>query len=97
MKKTTPASGDSAKQQNAKQRTVSSVVTRLQAKDPEAASRAEPDIDFSELRAAIDELPTMDATKVVALHRRIVNGDYEVDVQRLAEKMMQLESTLDPD
>jgi len=47
------------------------------------------------LRAAIDELPEMNATKVVALHRRIVNGDYQIDSERLAGKLIELESSLD--
>lgn len=73
------------------------MVTRLQANRPQTSVAIPPDIDLSELRAAIDELPTMDATKVVDLHRRIVNGDYKIDVQSLAEKMLELESSLDPD
>ena len=78
-----------------------SVVTRLQAKMPvahEPAPRAqEPDIDLDELRAAIDDLPELNATKLVALHRRIVNGDYKIDSERLADKMIELEYSLDRD
>lgn len=55
----------------------------------------EPDIDLDELRAAIDELPEMNATKVVSVHRRIVNGDYKIDSERLAGKLIELESSLD--
>ena len=76
-----------------------SVVTRLQAPIASAAhadlETQQPDIDLSELRAVIDELPELNATKVVALHRRIVNGDYKVDSQRLAAKLIELESSLD--
>ena len=76
-----------------------SVVTRLQTPIPSAPRAAlesqEPDIDLNELRAAIDELPELNATKVVALHRRIVNGDYKVDSERLAAKLIELESALD--
>lgn len=78
-----------------------SVVTRLQAKTPvtqEPAPQAEgPDIDLDELRAAIDDLPELNATKLVALHRRIVNGDYKIDSERLADKMIELEYSLDRD
>ena len=76
-----------------------SVVTRLQTPIPSAPRAVlesqEPDIDLNELRAAIDELPELNATKVVALHRRIVNGDYKVDSERLAAKLIELESALD--
>lgn len=76
-----------------------SVVTQLKPHIPSAPKTAlktqEPDIDLNELRAAIDELPELNATKVVALHRRIVNGDYKVDSERLAEKLIELESSLD--
>lgn len=75
------------------QETVRSVVTSLQ-RDKQ---QVEPDIDLDELRAALDELPTINATKVVSLHRRIVNGDYKVDSERLAEKLMELEASLDRD
>ena len=73
------------------------MVTRLQAHIPSAPHSKEPDIDLNELRAAIDELPELNATKVVALHRRIVNGDYKIDSQRLAGKLIELESSLDPE
>lgn len=76
-----------------------SVVTRLQSNVPRASRSAieaqEPDIDLNELRAAIDELPELNTTKVVALHRRIVNGDYKIDSERLAGKLIELESSLD--
>lgn len=75
------------------QETVRSVVTSLQ-RDKQ---QVEPVIDLDELRAALDELPTINATKVVSLHRRIVNGDYKVDSERLAEKLMELEASLDRD
>ena len=75
------------------QETVRSVVTSLQ-RDKQ---QVEPDIDLDELRAALDELPRINATKVVSLHRRIVNGDYKVDSERLAEKLMELEASLDRD
>ena len=74
---------------------LSSAVTQLRANSTNVPEAAEPDIDLNELRAAIDELPELNATKVVALHRRIVNGDYKIDSERLAGKLMELESSLD--
>ena len=93
MKKETPTSKTSGNEQRLNQETVRSVVTSLQ-RDKQ---QIEPDIDLDELRAALDELPTINATKVVSLHRRIVNGDYKVDSERLAEKLMELEASLDRD
>ncbi|MBL6906361.1 MAG: flagellar biosynthesis anti-sigma factor FlgM [Gammaproteobacteria bacterium] len=93
MKKETPTSKTSGNEQRLNQETVRSVVTSLQ-RDKQ---QVEPDIDLDELRAALDELPTINATKVVSLHRRIVNGDYKVDSERLAEKLMELEASLDRD
>jgi len=37
----------------------------------------------------------LNVTKVVALHRRIVNGDFKIDPERLAGKLIELESLLD--
>jgi flagellar biosynthesis anti-sigma factor FlgM len=93
VKKETPTSKTSGNEQRLNQKTVRSVVTSLQ-RDKQ---QVEPDIDLDELRAALDELPTINATKVVSLHRRIVNGDYKVDSERLAEKLMELEASLDRD
>ncbi len=99
MKKITSAANPSGDHQNTSQEMLRSVVTQLQARIPSAPSAVletqEPDIDLNELRAAIDELPELNATKVVALHRRIVNGDYKVDSERLAAKLIELESSLD--
>ena len=93
MKKETPTSKTSGNEQRLNQETVRAVVTSLQ-RDKQ---QVEPVIDLDELRAALDELPTINATKVVSLHRRIVNGDYKVDSERLAEKLMELEASLDRD
>jgi flagellar biosynthesis anti-sigma factor FlgM len=93
VKKETPTSKTSGNEQRLNQETVRSVVTSLQ-RDKQ---QVEPVIDLDELRAALDELPTINATKVVSLHRRIVNGDYKVDSERLAEKLMELEASLDRD
>ena len=72
-----------------------SVVTRLQANLSADADTEEQEVDLSELRAAIDEAPEVNATKLVALHRRIVNGDYKIDSERLADRLIALESALD--
>lgn len=46
------------------------------------------------LEETIAQLPEINATRVVQLHQRIMNGDYEVDSDRLAEKLMGLEQLL---
>ena len=74
---------------------LSPVVTQLRANITSAPKTAQPDVDLNELRAAIDELPELNVTKVVALHRRIVNGDFKVYSERLAGRLIELESLLD--
>jgi len=101
VKKITSAPSPSGKQQNPSQEMLRSVVTQLQATIPSSRKTApptqEPDVDLDQLRAAIDELPELNATKVVAAHRRIINGDYKIDSDRVAGKLIELEASLDPD
>ena len=97
VKKETPTSKTSGDEQRLNQETVRSVVTSLLRDRQKDKQQALPAVDLDELRAALDELPTINATKVVSLHRRIVNGDYKVDSERLAEKLMELEASLDRD
>lgn len=47
------------------------------------------------LKQHLDELPEVDATRVIQIHNRIQAGDYQVDASRLAEKLSALESSLD--
>ena len=74
---------------------LSPVVTQPRGNITSAPKTTQPDVDLNELRAAIDELPELNVTKVVALHRRIVNGDFKIDSERLAGKLIELESLLD--
>ncbi len=74
-----------------------SVVTRLRETPVEPDANTDAIIDLEEMLAAIDELPSIDATKLVSLHRRIMNEDYRIDTQRLAEKLIDLEAALDAD
>ncbi len=71
------------------------VVTQLRANITSAPKTAQPDVDLNDLRAAIDELAEVNVTKVVAMHRRIVNGDCKIDCGRVAGKLIELESSLD--
>ena len=47
------------------------------------------------LKQHLDELPEVDATRIIQLHNRIQAGHYQVNPDRLAEKLMELESSLD--
>lgn len=95
MKKTTSAASPSGKHQDSDQEVLRSVVTQLRANTTNTPKTIEPDIDLDILRAAIDELPELNASKLVSLHRRIVNGHYKIDSERLAGKLVELESSLD--
>lgn len=49
---------------------------------------------LQELKETIDQLPDINATKVVQLHQRIMAGDYVVDIDRLTDKLLALENAL---
>ena len=51
--------------------------------------------DLSALESAIRQLPDIDAARVVELHNRIMAGEYQIDAERLAHKILALESSLD--
>lgn len=68
------------------------VVTKLRVS---IQKTAQPSIDLDNLFAAVDGLPELNATKIVALDRRICNGHYKIDSNRLAGKLIELESSLD--
>ena len=95
MKKNTSAPNSSGKHQNTSQEMLKPVVTQLRANITSASETAQPDVDLHDLRTAIDDLPELNVTKVVALHRRIVSGDYKIDSERLVGKLVELESSLD--
>jgi len=95
VKKNTSAPSSAGKHHNASQEMLSHVVTQLRANITSAPETTQLDVGLNELRVAIDEHPELNVTKVVALHRRIVNGDYKIDSERLAGKLMELESSLD--
>ena len=52
-------------------------------------------IDLSALESSIKQLPEIDAARVVDLHNRIIAGEYQIDADRLAGKLLNLESTLE--
>ena len=95
MKKNTSAASSPGKHHSANQQMLRPMVTQLRANVTNAPETTQPDGDLNELRAAINELPELNVTKVVALHRRFVNGDCKIDSERLAGKLIELESSLD--
>jgi len=80
-----------------------SVVTRFSLErrsakqiDQAAVELADLAIDMAELENTIKELPCIDAARVVDIHNRITAGEYEVDSKRLAAKLIDMESSIDP-
>ena len=57
---------------------------------------AEETAQLSALSKSIVHLPEIDAAKVVELHRRIMAGEYEIDSEKLAAKIIGLENELEP-
>ena len=53
-------------------------------------------IDINALESRINQLPDIDAARVVELHNRIMAGEYEFNSKSLADKLIGLESILDP-
>lgn len=49
---------------------------------------------LEDLEEQLSQLPEVNASKVVDLHNRIESGSYEIDPDRLAEKLAQLESEI---
>ena len=69
-----------------------SVITQLRSNSQKAA---QPNVDLDKLCATVAELPELNSTKIVALDRRIGSGHFKIDSERLASKLIELESSLD--
>lgn len=69
--------------------------------DEEVEARLSPDDlqllaeQVERLKQHLDELPEVDATRVIQIYNRIQAGSYQVDADRLAEKLTAMESALD--
>ena len=61
----------------------------------DTTAQAMDSIDMSKLEAAVQDSPTINTSKIVDIHSRIIAGEYKIDVRRLAEKVIELESILD--
>lgn len=51
-------------------------------------------VDLAELKEKIDQLPDINAARVVKLHDRITAGEYEIDIPALVDKMLNFERSL---
>ncbi len=87
---------------NAKNSVISSIGGQRRSVDTSQASSSSDtlalssqSIDMTALESRIKQLPDMDTAKVVELHNRILAGEYEIDSERLAGKIMDLESAID--
>ena len=48
--------------------------------------------DFSRIKKAVDTMPAQDnSEKIAALKNKIANGTYEIDYEKLADKMLESE------
>ena len=80
-----------------------SVVTRLSTRprsrsrmtNSDAVALSSPALDLQMLKSAIEQLPEINAARVVELHHRIIASEYKLDAKRLAKKMLALEKSLD--
>lgn len=74
-------------------------ITRIAAKRKPPASPAEKlaaaGIDLPQLLTELQQLSPVNASRVVKLHDRIDTGEYEIDTRRVAQKLLDLEKSLD--
>jgi negative regulator of flagellin synthesis FlgM len=52
-------------------------------------------VDLNALEQRIKQLPDIDAARVVDLHHRITSGVYSLDSDSIAQKILDLESSID--
>lgn len=99
MKKSASTPNQTSPNKGQTKRSAGFVVTQLSvgraSKKPAKTHEADSDFDFAQLKASIEELPSMNATKVVALHRQIMNGDYKIQPHRISSMLIDFESSLD--
>lgn len=62
----------------------------------EDARSLEQDLELlARLRRQIDQVPDIDAARIVELHDRIMRGEYRIDSQKLADNLADFEADLD--
>ncbi len=103
MKKTGSNSTHSPPEKRSAKRHVVTNISRKQklevqdsvTKSTAAAALSAELIDLIALETAIKQLPELDAARIVDLHNRIVADEYKIDTERLATKLLKLESLLE--
>lgn len=69
-----------------------SVVASVNDKAADSGALSDQSVDMNALEQRIKQLPEVDTARVVEIHSRIMAGDYEIDSERLAGKLLDLES-----
>ena len=69
-----------------------SVDTSVDDKAADTGALSNQSVDMHALEQRIKQLPEVDTARVVELHSRIMAGEYAVDSERLAGKLLDLES-----
>ena len=65
----------------------------FRAEESQASLATEP-IDWERIGELIEELPEIDATKVVRLHNQIITEEYKIDTKKIAKNIIETELTL---
>ena len=68
------------------------VDTSVNDKAADTGALSNQSVDMHALEQRIKQLPEVDTARVVELHSRIMAGEYAVDSERLAGKLLDLES-----
>lgn len=63
----------------------------------QSAAAAIPRLTLKQLREAIDQVPVINATRVVQLHQRIMASEYKINLDSLTDKLLALENELSHD
>ena len=63
------------------------------AEESQASLATEP-IDWEHIGELIEQLPEIDATKVVRLHNQIITEEYKIDTKKIAKKIIETELML---
>ena len=87
---------------NAKQNVVTAITgdgksgtNKAVAKSTETVALSAQAVDLVALETTIKQLPEIDAARVVDLHNRIIAGEYKIDADRLADKLLNLEASFE--
>jgi len=65
------------------------------AASPDTVKLSSQAVDLSQLEHRISQLPDTDVARVVDLNNRITSGEYQIDSERIASKMLDMEALFD--